>query len=215
MDSSAASLIHKANGKQMYTSKYFPPSNIIYSSQGDDAHNMGFLVGFAEAQVKLRIHEGVLLIRLWSDAYDALDAKQESVIYQQYLMLVRKIAGRMIGEQLDPGKARNRPLILRKTSSVTSKVNYDEGARTEASTQAPKILTHNLSTATPPQRSTSLGISAGKLNPHAVKFSSPNAPAKKGGDKPPHGEPTSSMSCVTTFEERCKKLGLRVSSAKV
>ncbi|KAI1459841.1 hypothetical protein F4805DRAFT_455228 [Annulohypoxylon moriforme] len=204
----------KTRRKQEYTSKYFPPNDIIFSGPRDDAHNMGFLAGFAEAQVKLRVREGVLLIRLWSDAYDALEIKQTSDTYQQYLMLVRKIAGRMIGEQLDPKQARNKPLFPGSFIPVAAKVDSDEGASAQAPAQTPKALAPKPSMVMPSQRSTSLQTPMGNLNLHTTKLSSPGTPVKKENEEPRRDEAESSPACVTAFQERCKRLGLRVSSAK-
>ncbi|KAI2467604.1 hypothetical protein F4781DRAFT_304443 [Annulohypoxylon bovei var. microspora] len=215
MSSSSMSFAPNGNGKQKYTSKYFPPNNIIYSGPIDDTGMWGFLAGFAETQIKHRVREGILLIRLWFDAYDAVDLEQQTDPYQQYLMLVRKIAGRMIGEELSPEKAGTRPPFPKKAITAVAKANHDEGpsTRAQAQAQASKALVPNPNISMLSQRSTSLGMpSLANAEPHTTAFTSSQTRTE---EKSRHAEPNSTTASVASFQERCKKLGLRVSSAKV
>ncbi|KAI1206980.1 uncharacterized protein F4807DRAFT_469755 [Annulohypoxylon truncatum] len=212
-------LAPKANGQQKYKSKYFPmdngksfPEHILFYGAGDNlSHNNGFFIGFAEAQIKLRRSKGILLTRLWSDAYDALDAEQQSGVYRYYLMWVRKLAGMMLAEELDPEKVRNRAPLLIKAAKAIAKADHNGATSAQAFAQVPKTTIQNPSTTAPSQRPVSLGMPQGKSNPPAAKFP-PMTPVKKENEKPRPAEPKSMA--ISNFEERCRKLGLRFSSSE-
>ncbi|KAI1441004.1 hypothetical protein F5Y02DRAFT_422458 [Annulohypoxylon stygium] len=200
----------RPKGHEKYTSKYFPPDKFDYSVRTHDNHEIiSGLVTIAEREVNARIREGVLLVRMWCDAYDTLVAEQD-VVYRQYLILVRRVLGQKIRLQLDPEvdyKGLSAPDIIGPVpSNIIPNAYEDERVSEHASEHAPELVSARASTQVP-KDVTSIPATT---KPDAVALSSAVAPKKNQPKEPIQTEPKPKE--VLDFEGFCKKYGIRVGS---
>ncbi|OTA94940.1 hypothetical protein M434DRAFT_29313 [Hypoxylon sp. CO27-5] len=175
-------------------SKYFPRDGVLYPHPMDE-EAFEVITRLAEYQVKDQAYKGIPLIRLWLDAHAAGDPSNAADPYQQYLMVVRKTAGRLLAQELQGQQVLSAPAMP--APGVMAKGGHNGEASTPA--PAPKAMFPELGTP-----------ALGKLNPRAKPFS-PSTSASKQTLR--LDETKSAEDGLASFEERCKKLGLRVSSA--
>ncbi|OTA57413.1 hypothetical protein K449DRAFT_437278 [Hypoxylon sp. EC38] len=194
MNTQQASAPEREMETKVEPSKYFPRDGVLYSHPMDeDAFEL--MTRLAEYQVKDQACKGIPIIRLWLDAHAAEDPSNAADSYQQYLVIVRKTAGRLLAQELQGQQVLSVPAMP--APGVMAKGGHDGEASTSA--QAPKAMFPELETP-----------ALGKLNPQAKPFS-PSTSASKQTLRP--DETKSAEDGLACFEERCKKLGLRVSSA--
>ncbi|KAI0837007.1 hypothetical protein F5Y06DRAFT_89934 [Hypoxylon sp. FL0890] len=175
-------------------SKYFPPFDALCLDTMKS--NVDALKRIAECRVKVLALQGISAIQLWSDAHAAQDEDNATDPYQQYLMGVRKAAGRLIAEELQGQQTKR----TQQTPSMTAEAGSMTAEADSMTAQPPKAVSPNVGTPT-----------QGKLNPEAKPF----FPSAMDSTQTLHQDETRlAASGLAGFEEFCKKHGLRVSSAK-
>ncbi|KAI1137345.1 hypothetical protein F5Y05DRAFT_86622 [Hypoxylon sp. FL0543] len=163
----------QTNQRTPKPSKYFPSSAVLYLHP--DSEEAGkFFEQLAERQVKAQACKGITTIRLWKDADDALDKDHRTDPYQQYLLMARKAAARLIGKELQ---------------GEGTGITWPNQRFRVATAASPNPL--------------------GRFNPQAEPF----VPTASGSKQTLHHDGTQPASpALATFEENCKKRGVRLSS---
>ncbi|KAI2783893.1 hypothetical protein F4815DRAFT_458421 [Daldinia loculata] len=147
------------------------------------------------------VRNGNPLVRLWKDAYDAGYIEGTTAPYSWYLLAVRKMTGRMLNSEFNQEKTKTmvqvQPEILKALVKEISYVSIQTVA--EVKTEPP----------------TPVKLVQARFSPLAPEFSPEKSAAKSISEEEQHpAEYKPSDARLTSFEERCKKRGLRIASAK-
>ncbi|KAL7620121.1 hypothetical protein AAE478_009113 [Parahypoxylon ruwenzoriense] len=179
--------------KQKYTSKYFPLDINAIPRNADEAL-LESLTVYATDEIYRQLRNGIGIHELWKDAYESVNGEHPSELDRQYAMIVRKLTARIIANGMFGKPDDCLSIALGFPPSALAEASRDGESASGPNTPSPSLSQPNLS----------------KLNPQAQAFSP--APAVKDTPNPSATEPTPQR--LVSFEDRCRKLGLRISSPK-
>ncbi|KAI1463248.1 uncharacterized protein F4812DRAFT_463941 [Daldinia caldariorum] len=185
-----------------YISKFFPPNSAIFSLVNQA--NQEPLFHLVRQTILHHMRSGHSLIELWKEAFDAGYAETETGPYSLYLTAVRKTLGRMFNLDFNKPTKASEQLEFGPPKALAEGL-LPTGPGTEA-----VVKTESPSPANP--------VRTG-LSPLAPSFlpGKPVAdkPARKLVKKEEDSHPKKTVNPrLASFEKRCKKLGVRISSAK-
>ncbi|KAI0106823.1 hypothetical protein F4814DRAFT_452034 [Daldinia grandis] len=182
-----------------YTSKFFPPNPAIVNL-GNHA-NGEHLMHLVQQTILYHMRNGNPLVRLWKDAYDAEYLEGATTSYSHYLLAVRKMTGRMLNSEFNQEKTKTTAQIQSEILKALAKEISYVGTQTEVEIKIESPSPVKL-------------VQAG-FSPLAPEFSPEKSATKSTSEEEQHpAEYKPSDARLASFEERCKKRGLRIASAK-
>ncbi|KAI1393045.1 uncharacterized protein F4822DRAFT_149169 [Hypoxylon trugodes] len=192
------------DGGDEYTSVYFPAATVAVLEPVNESV-INYFTFVAEKKVKDLLCSGVPSLRLWQDAAKAEMNKSNTEAYKQYLLIVRKITGRIIANEVNFGKSALSPV----TATQTTEKLYDEA--TPLMPMAHHVQ-KSAGKATRPKKKVPARLN---LNPTAFAFNpTPTpSPVEPIAMQPQRSAKPAQLTGIAGFEDRCKKLGVRVSLA--
>ncbi|KAI5857397.1 hypothetical protein GGS23DRAFT_587882, partial [Durotheca rogersii] len=185
MDHPQGSFSHEYLSEAKHASKYFHFDTKSIPRNSNVPFRQ-YLVAYAKREINSQLRNGVMLTDLWRDAHDSVAGEDSADPQEQYKIIARKLTARMIASNLFETQ--------NKMPSIPFKIpDTDPGVTNLGSGPASTTSTSPLS----------------KLNPEAKTFA-PTTHTGKTGDG--SGATKATSPYMKSFQERCKRRGLRISS---
>ncbi|KAI1652392.1 hypothetical protein F4813DRAFT_378104 [Daldinia decipiens] len=182
-----------------YTSKFFPPNPAVLNLANHA--NREPLMHLVQQTILYHVRNGNPLVRLWKDAYDAGYIEGTTAPYSQYLLAVRKMTGRMLNSEFNQEKTKTMVQVQSEILKALAKEISHVGTQPIAQVK--------------PESPTLVKIVQARFSPLSPEFSPEKFAAKSNSEEEQHlAEYKPSDARLVSFEERCKKRGLRIASAK-
>ncbi|KAI0844329.1 hypothetical protein F5Y00DRAFT_266652 [Daldinia vernicosa] len=182
-----------------YTSKFFPPNPAVLNLA--NLANREPLMHLVQQTILYHVRNGNPLVRLWKDAYDAGYIEGSAAPYSQYLLAVRKMTGRMLNSEFNQEKTKTTVQVQSEIIKALAEELCYVGTPTvaEVKTESPSPV----------------NLAQARFSPLAPEFSPEKSAVKSTSEEVQHTvEYKPSDARLASFEERCKKRGLRIASAK-
>ncbi|KAI1800321.1 hypothetical protein F4811DRAFT_556919 [Daldinia bambusicola] len=193
----------EAQDGSKYTSKFFPPNPAILNLINQA--NQEPLLHLVRQTILHHRRNGHSLIALWKDAFDAGHAEPETGPYSLYLIAVRKTVGRMFNLNFNESIKAKEQLEFGLPKALAKELPHTgPGAEVD-------VKTESLSSANPVRT---------RFSPLAPEFLPRKHVADKTIGKLAKEEEDSRSANNTSdprlasFEERCRRLGVRIASSK-
>ncbi|KAF3065750.1 hypothetical protein GL218_09388 [Daldinia childiae] len=188
-----------AHDGSKYTSKFFPPSPAVLNLANHA--NREPLMQLVQQTILYHVRNGNPLVRLWKDAYDAGYIQGTAAPYSQYLLAVRKMTGRMLNSEFNQEKTKTAVQVQSEILKALAKEISYAGTQTVAKVKM--------------ESPTPVKLVQARFSPLAPEFSPEKSTAKSTSEEEQHpAEYKPNDARLASFEERCKKRGLRIASAK-
>ncbi|KAI1074849.1 hypothetical protein F5B20DRAFT_585859 [Whalleya microplaca] len=183
-----------AAAAERYTSRYFPLELNIEAFREVNSALPPSLASYADGKMSAWGRQGVSSVQMWIDADNAIQGlgPEDHGVYWQYLRYIRKGVARMsIARPAQGSQDQATPGALAVNVSSSGKATSDADDAAAAAADDPSDAPRDASSPSRVPQATAFG--SRQLNPEAAAFTSNRA---------------------VTFEERCKKLSIRISAPK-